>query len=72
VGKKELVDAAADRIYSQDYDIENQSLYEHGLNHPRIRKFQENLIAGIYQDWVDEVITESNYTEDMLPLSLVN
>jgi hypothetical protein len=51
VGKKELVDAAADRIYSQDYDIENQSLYEHGLNHPRIRKFQENLIAGIYQDW---------------------
>jgi hypothetical protein len=29
------------------------------------------LIAGIYHEWVDEVISESNHTEDMLPFSLV-
>jgi hypothetical protein len=69
ISELDLVNVA-DHVYSNGYSKENQLLYEQALNHPRINKFLENLTAGIYHDWVEDVISELNGTEDMLPISL--
>jgi hypothetical protein len=37
----------------------------------RINKFEENLIAGTHHKWVDQVIAESDGTEEVLPVSLL-
>jgi hypothetical protein len=61
-----------DRVYSDGYNKENQFKYEQALNHPRINKFEENLVAGTHHKWVDEVIAEFDGTEDILPISLLD
>lgn len=63
---------AADRVYQEGYDDENRLLYEQALNHPRIREFKENLIAGTHHEWVDEVIDNIDNSIDLLPFSLFN
>jgi CRISPR-associated endonuclease/helicase Cas3 len=70
ISEQELVEAV-DRVYSHGYSKENQFAYEKALNHPRIKKFEENLIAGTHHKWVDEVIAESDGTEEVLPVSLL-
>ncbi|HXG74114.1 MAG TPA: CRISPR-associated helicase Cas3' [Candidatus Nitrosotenuis sp.] len=61
---------AADRVYSQGYSDESKFRYENALNHPLIRDFENNLIAGINYDWVEDVIDRADGTIDLLPVSL--
>jgi CRISPR-associated endonuclease/helicase Cas3 len=70
ISEQELVEAV-NRVYSDGYGQENQSKYEQALNHPRIKKFEENLVAGTHHKWVDEVMAESDGTEEVLPMSLL-
>ncbi len=63
---------ATDRIYNEGYTGENKILYEQALNHPRIREFKENLLAGTHHQWVDEVIDKFDNSIDLLPISLFN
>lgn len=71
ISEQELVEAV-DRVYSDGYSKENQFKYEQAVNHPRINKFEENLVAGTHHKWVDEVMAESDGTEEILPISLLD
>jgi CRISPR-associated endonuclease/helicase Cas3 len=62
--------SAADRVYSQGYSNESKFRYEEALNHPLIRDFEKNLVAGINYEWVEDVIDRADGTIDLLPLSL--
>jgi CRISPR-associated endonuclease/helicase Cas3 len=70
ISEQELVEAV-ESVYSHGYSKENQFKYEQALNHPRIKKFEENLIAGTHHTWVDQVIAESDGTEEVLPVTLL-
>ncbi len=70
ISEQELVEVV-DRVYLHGYSKKNQFAYEKALNHPRINKFEENLIAGTHHKWVDQVIAESDGTEEVLPVSLL-
>jgi CRISPR-associated endonuclease/helicase Cas3 len=68
--EQDLVEAA-NRVYLNGYTEENRVLYNQALNHPRIREFENLIVSGAFQNWVDEVMIESDGTIDMLPISLL-
>lgn len=70
-GESKLVDAA-DRVYANGYNEENESLFQQALNHPLIKDFQDNLTAGVHRDWVQDLIEKSDGTVEVLPVSLYN
>ena len=70
LGEEELVHAA-DRVYGKGYSPKNQDDYEDGLNYSRIKDFRKHLVAGIYQNWIDDVIDKNEGSKDMLPEPLV-
>lgn len=70
-GERDLIEAA-DRVYANGYDEENESLFQQALNHPLIKDFQDNLLAGAYRDWVQDVIEKSDGTVEVLPVSLLD
>lgn len=63
---------AADQVYADGYDEENESLFRQALNHPLIKDFEDNLVAGAHRDWVQDVIEKSDGTVEVLPTSLFN
>ncbi len=67
--ERNLVDAA-DIVYSEGYTGDSKHLYEQAINHPRIKNFEANLVAGTSYDWVEEVIKELDGTIEVLPASL--
>jgi hypothetical protein len=71
IGEEDL-NQAADYVYGKGYSPDNQREYEEGLNYFRLKEFKKHLIAGTYQDWIDEVIDETEGSVDLLPESLVS
>jgi CRISPR-associated endonuclease/helicase Cas3 len=69
---EEDLNYAADRVYGNGYNHNNQVEYIEGLNHSRLKRFKECLVAGTNQDWIDEVIDEREGSIDLLPEKLVN
>lgn len=70
-GEPELIEAA-DRVYTNGYDEENESLFQQALNHRLIKNFQDSLLAGVHRDWVQDVIEKSDGTVEVLPISLLD
>jgi CRISPR-associated endonuclease/helicase Cas3 len=62
---------AADRIYSNGYTGEEGTAFEEGFSHPDIVRFEERLLAGAHQDWVEQLIESADRTVEVLPESLV-
>jgi hypothetical protein len=63
---------AADRVYGRGYSPENQDKYNDGLNYRELKYFKKYLVAGINQDWIDEVVDEKEGSIDLLPEPLAD
>ncbi|MBN1234510.1 MAG: CRISPR-associated helicase Cas3' [Methanotrichaceae archaeon] len=70
IGEKDLVDAA-DRVYGKGYQGKDEVKFEEGFNHPDIDDFENRLLAGAYQDWVESIIEKIDGTMEILPRSLL-
>jgi len=70
ISEKDLVDAA-DRVYWEGYQGKDKAKFEEGFNHPDIVDFENRLLAGAYQDWVESIIEKTDGTMEVLPRSLL-
>jgi CRISPR-associated endonuclease/helicase Cas3 len=66
----DLIDAA-NRVYKNGYVADDLERYINALNHPLIKRFKETLIAGLHNDWTEDVIKNADGTVDLLPRSLL-
>jgi CRISPR-associated endonuclease/helicase Cas3 len=64
-----LVDLA-DKVYAGGYDEKQMKAFLDALHHPDYEGFDERLLAGAHQDWVDEVIDGADKSVEVLPVSL--
>ena len=71
VSEKDLVESA-DRVYGNGYDGEDRIKFEEGFNHPDIKDFEANLLAGAHQSWVEVIIEKTDGIIELLPKSLLN
>jgi CRISPR-associated endonuclease/helicase Cas3 len=70
VSEKDLV-VAADRVYRNGYQGEDKIKFEEGFNHPDLDKFEQRLLAGAHQDWVEAIIEKTDGTIEILPQNLL-
>jgi CRISPR-associated endonuclease/helicase Cas3 len=70
LGEEELIEIA-DRVYGDGYRGDDRRKFEEGLNHPDVIDFDDRLMAGAYQDWVEEVIEGTDGIFEVLPASLL-
>lgn len=60
----------ADQIYGTGYgETEMQAFYE-AFHHPDYDQFDERLLSGAHQDWVDNVLERADHTIEVLPICL--
>jgi CRISPR-associated endonuclease/helicase Cas3 len=69
ISEGDLVDAA-DRVYENGYSGEDDRAFREGLEHPDIVAFEQRLLAGAHQDWVEHVIESTDGTVELLPACL--
>jgi len=69
ISERDLVEAA-DRVYKVGYQGDDKIKFDEGVNHPDIRKFEENVLAGAYQDWVESIIEATDGIIEILPKCL--
>lgn len=69
LSENDLVEAS-NRVYSAGYQADDKIKYEEGLNHPDIKDFERNILAGAHQQWVEQVIDKSDGTLEILPAVL--
>ncbi len=69
ISEKNLVEAA-DRVYGKGYQGEDKIKFEEGFNHPDIKEFENRLLAGTYQPWIDAIIKKTDGVLEVLPNSL--
>lgn len=69
ISESDLV-KAADRVYEEGYRGDDKIMFEEGLNHPDIVEFENHLIAGIHQDWIEEIIEKTDGIFEVLPQCL--
>ncbi len=70
ISEKDLIEAA-DRVYGNGYKGEDKTKFEEGFNHPDLGEFEQHLLAGAYQDWVESVIEKTDGTIEILPKNLL-
>jgi len=61
---------ASNEVYQGGYDGDKRQLFDRGLNHPHIAEFDEHLLAGAHEDWVEQLIERTDSTVEVLPQSL--
>jgi CRISPR-associated endonuclease/helicase Cas3 len=66
ISESNLVDAA-NRVYSSGYTGDEEREFREGFNHPDIVEFENRLLAGAHQDWVEQVIEKTDGTVEVLP-----
>ena len=70
ISERDLVEAA-DRVYGEGYQGEEKTKFDEGLNHPDIREFEDHLLAGAHQDWIERIIEKTDGIIEILPKSLL-
>ncbi|MDI6766838.1 MAG: CRISPR-associated helicase Cas3' [Bacteroidota bacterium] len=59
-------------VYKDGYNnVSLKAKYEQGRDHPSIKNFDDNIIAGTYEDWVDTVIEKTDGQIEVLPCKSV-
>jgi CRISPR-associated endonuclease/helicase Cas3 len=59
-----------DEVYAGGYTGKEKQTFEDRLNHPFLERFEDNVVAGEHNAWIDTVIEDKSGRADMLPLSL--
>lgn len=62
---------AADRVYGEDYQGEDKTKFEEGFNHPDLSEFENHLLVGAHQDWVEALIEKTDGIMEILPKCLL-
>jgi CRISPR-associated endonuclease/helicase Cas3 len=70
LGEQDLIEAT-NRVYEKGYDAEDWNSYNSALNHPLIKNYKKNLLAGVHNDWTEQIIEKADGTVELLPESLV-
>ena len=47
---------AADAVYADGYEKKEREEFERALNYPELKDFDAHTIAGVYRNWIDDVI----------------
>lgn len=71
ISEEDLVDAA-DRVYGEGYQGVDKTKFDEGLNHPDIKEFEDQLLAGGHQPWVETIIENTDGIFEVLPIALVD
>jgi CRISPR-associated endonuclease/helicase Cas3 len=58
------------KIYSDGYQGDSKDDYKRGLENPMIEMFNEDIIAGTYRHWIEDVIEGSDGQIEVLPMEL--
>ncbi len=69
ISEKDLA-LAADTVYRGGYIGEDKSNFDQGFNHPDIVEFEQRLLAGAHQPWVEQLIDNTDGSIEVLPHSL--
>ncbi len=69
VTENDLVDIC-NLVYEGGYKGEDRAAFEEMLNHPYLAKFEESMIAGDHEQWVDKVMEGMENRIDVLPACL--
>ncbi len=59
-------------VYRDGYCGDLLERYERGLHHPSIENFDENIIAGTYNDWIEEIIEKTDGQIEVLPFKAID
>lgn len=62
--------AIVNKIYSDGYQGDSKDDYKRGLENPMIATFDEDIIAGTYRHWIEDVIEGSDGQIEVLPMEL--
>lgn len=60
----------ADEVYGAGYEGIQRREFEEGLSHPGLSAFDEHVVAGVSEDWVEAVLEASEASVDVLPACL--
>ncbi len=73
LSEQDLVDIL-NEVYKDGYKEGTEAFkkYKEGLTNDDINKFDENIIAGTYRDWIECVIEKTDEQVEVLPESLVS
>jgi len=69
LSEQQLTDIV-NEIYKDGYTGNSKEDYERGLKNSAINGFYENMIAGTYKDWVQDVIDGTDGSIEILPIGL--
>lgn len=64
--------AACNRVYGSGYTADQRREFEERLSHPYFAEFDKRLLAGRSEQWVEQVIEETEGRADVLPRSLLS
>jgi CRISPR-associated endonuclease/helicase Cas3 len=70
VSEQDLM-AICDTVYRNGYVGEDKLRFEETLNHPFLSNFEEMLVAGEHEEWIDQVIENVEGRADLLPFNLI-
>lgn len=58
---------AADAVYADGYEKKEREEFERALNYPELKDFDKHTVAGIYRNWVEDVIEGTDQSIEVLP-----
>ncbi len=58
---------AADAVYADGYEKKEREEFERALNYPELKNFDEHTVAGVYRNWVEDVIEGTDQSIEVLP-----
>jgi len=61
-----LIDTA-DVVYADGYVGKEKEEFERALNYPGLKDFDEHTIAGVYRNWIEDVIEGTDQSIEVLP-----
>lgn len=70
ISEQDLV-KGADIVYGDGYQGKDKIKFEEGYNHPDLAEFEQRILAGAYQDWVEEIIEKTDGVMEILPECLL-
>lgn len=57
----------ADLVYADGFDETQREEFERALNYPDLKDFDGNTVAGVYRNWVEDVIEGTDQSIEVLP-----
>ena len=61
-----------DEVYADGYVGDEKQVFEQRLNHRFLTAFEEEVVAGEHQQWIETVIEDAGGRADVLPIELKN